>query len=127
MNDDLVEAVDPRDEYVAEAVKLASGDAAARADLRIVLTAMHGVGAPLTSRVLEEAGFTHVSLVAAQAEPDPDFPTVPFPNPEEAGALDMAIEQARAEDADLIIAVDPTRTAARSRFRTPPPRPDGVR
>jgi len=107
MNDDLVEAVDPRDEYVAEAVKLASGDAAARADLRIVLTAMHGVGAPLTSRVLEEAGFTHVSLVAAQAEPDPDFPTVPFPNPEEAGALDMAIEQARAEDADLIIAVDP--------------------
>ena len=92
MNDDLVEAVDPRDEYVAEAVKLASGDAAARADLRIVLTAMHGVGAPLTSRVLEEAGFTHVSLVAAQAEPDPDFPTVPFPNPEEA---------------DLIIAVDP--------------------
>ena len=107
MNGDLVEAVDPRDEYVAEAVKLASGDAAARADLRIVLTAMHGVGAPLTSRVLEEAGFTHVSLVAAQAEPDPDFPTVPFPNPEEAGALDMAIEQARAEDADLIIAVDP--------------------
>ena len=60
---------------------------------------MHGVGAPLTSRVLEEAGFTHVSLVAAQAEPDPDFPTVPFPNPEEAGALDMAIEQAQAEDA----------------------------
>ena len=107
MNDDLVEAVDPRDEYVAEAVKLASGDEAARADLRIVLTAMHGVGAPLTSRVLEEAGFTHVSLVAAQAEPDPDFPTVPFPNPEEAGALDMAIEQARAEGADLIIAVDP--------------------
>ena len=107
MNDDLVEAVDPREEYVACASALASGEASAREDLRIVLTAMHGVGAPLTSRVLEEAGFTHVSLVAAQAEPDPDFPTVPFPNPEEAGALDMAIEQARAEDADLIIAVDP--------------------
>ena len=107
MNDDLVEAVDPRDEYVAEAIKLASGDEAARADLRIVLTAMHGVGASLTARVLAEAGFANVSLVAAQAEPDPDFPTVPFPNPEEAGALDMAIEQARAEGADLIIAVDP--------------------
>ena len=107
MNDDLVEAVDPRDEYVAEAVKLASGDEAARADLRIVLTAMHGVGASMTARVLAEAGFANVSLVAAQAEPDPDFPTVPFPNPEEAGALDMAIEQARAEGADLIIAVDP--------------------
>jgi len=107
MNDDLVEAVDPRDEYVAEAIKLASGEADARADLRIVLTAMHGVGAAMTARVLAEAGFAKVSLVAAQAEPDPDFPTVPFPNPEEAGALDMAIEQARAEDADLIIAVDP--------------------
>ena len=107
MNDDLVQAVDPRDEYVAEAVKLASGDEAARADLRIVLTAMHGVGASMTARVLAEAGFANVSLVAAQAEPDPDFPTVPFPNPEEAGALDMAIEQARAEGADLIIAVDP--------------------
>ena len=107
MNDDLVEAVDPREEYVAEAVTLASGDEAARADLRIVLTAMHGVGAAMTARVLAEAGFAKVSLVAAQAEPDPDFPTVPFPNPEEAGALDMAIEQARAEDADLIIAVDP--------------------
>ena len=104
---DLIEAVDPRDEYVAEAIKLASGNEAARADLRIVLTAMHGVGAAITSRVLAEAGFTNVSLVAAQADPDPDFPTVPFPNPEEAGALDMAIEQAREQGADLIIAVDP--------------------
>ena len=107
MNDDLVEAVDPREEYVACASALASGEAAAREDLRIVLTAMHGVGAAITSRVLAEAGFSNVSLVEAQAQPDPDFPTVPFPNPEEAGALDMAIEQAREQGADLIIAVDP--------------------
>ena len=107
MNDDLIEAVDPREEYVACASALASGEASAREDLRIVLTAMHGVGAAITSRVLAEAGFSNVSLVVAQAQPDPDFPTVPFPNPEEAGALDMAIEQARAEGADLIIAVDP--------------------
>lgn len=107
MNDDLIEAVDPRDEYVVSAVALASGDAAAREGLRIVLTAMHGVGSAITSRVLREAGFTNVTQVAAQADPDPDFPTVPFPNPEEAGALDMAIEQAREQDADLIIAVDP--------------------
>ena len=120
MNDDLVEAVDPREEYIAQAVALASGDAAARADLRIVLTAMHGVGAAMTARVLAEAGFAHVSLVAAQAEPDPDFPTVPFPNPEEAGALDMAIEQAQAEDADLIIAVDPD--ADRCALAVPDPR-----
>ena len=107
MNDDLVEAVDPREEYVACASALASGEASAREDLRIVLTAMHGVGAAITSRVLAEAGFSNVSLVAAQADPDPDFPTVPFPNPEEAGALDMAMEQAREQGADLIIAVDP--------------------
>jgi len=107
MNDDLVEAVDPREEYVACASALASGEATAREDLRIVLTAMHGVGAAITSRVLAEAGFTNVALVAAQADPDPDFPTVPFPNPEEAGALDMAMEQAREQGADLIIAVDP--------------------
>ena len=107
MNDDLVEAVDPREEYVACASALASGEASAREDLRIVLTAMHGVGAAITSRVLAEAGFSNVSLVEAQADPDPDFPTVPFPNPEEAGALDMAIEQAREQGADLIIAVDP--------------------
>ena len=107
MNDDLVEAVDPREEYVACASALASGEASAREDLRIVLTAMHGVGAAITSRVLAEAGFSNVSLVEAQADPDPDFPTVPFPNPEEAGALDMAMEQAREQGADLIIAVDP--------------------
>ena len=107
MDDDLIEAVDPREEYVACASALASGEASARENLRIVLTAMHGVGAAITSRVLAEAGFSNVSLVAAQADPDPDFPTVPFPNPEEAGALDMAIEQAREQGADLIIAVDP--------------------
>ena len=107
MNDDLVEAVDPREEYVACVSALASGEASAREDLRIVLTAMHGVGAAITSRVLAEAGFSNVSLVEAQAQPDPDFPTVPFPNPEEAGALDMAMEQAREQGADLIIAVDP--------------------
>lgn len=107
MNDDLIEAVDPREEYVACASALASGEASAREDLRIVLTAMHGVGAAITSRVLAEAGFSNVSLVEAQAQPDPDFPTVPFPNPEEAGALDMAMEQAREQGADLIIAVDP--------------------
>ena len=102
-----IEAVDPREEYVACASALSSGEASAREDLRIVLTAMHGVGAAITSRVLAEAGFSNVSLVAAQADPDPDFPTVPFPNPEEAGALDMAIDQAREQGADLIIAVDP--------------------
>ena len=81
MNDDLIEAVDPREEYVACASALASGDASAREDLRIVLTAMHGVGAAITSRVLAEAGFTNVSLVAAQADPDADRCALAVPDP----------------------------------------------
>lgn len=76
-------------------------------DLRIVLTPLHGVGAPLALEVLERAGFTDVTVVTRQGQPDPDFPTVDFPNPEEPGALDLAIETAEEVGADLIIANDP--------------------
>lgn len=101
-----IEQIDPRDEYVAVASRLGRGGAE-KTDLKITLTAMHGVGGALTQRVLHEAGFTQVSLVAEQADPDPDFPTVSFPNPEEPGALDLAIAQANKDKSDLIIAVDP--------------------
>ncbi|ERH28083.1 phospho-sugar mutase [Schaalia sp. HMT-877] len=106
-DDARIEPVDPRDAYVAAASALARGSAAEKAALRITLTAMHGVGAALTTRVLAEAGFSDVRLVAEQAEPDPDFSTVPFPNPEEPGALDLAMERASEEGSDVIIAVDP--------------------
>jgi phosphomannomutase len=76
-------------------------------DLRIVLTPMHGVGGETAQAVLKAAGFTDVTLVAEQAEPDPDFPTVSFPNPEEPGALDLALESAERLDADIVIANDP--------------------
>ncbi len=76
-------------------------------DLRIVLTPMHGVGGETAQAVLNAAGFTDVTLVAEQAEPDPDFPTVSFPNPEEPGALDLALETAERLDADIVIANDP--------------------
>ncbi|MBR5949972.1 MAG: phospho-sugar mutase [Actinomycetaceae bacterium] len=76
-------------------------------DLPIVYTAMHGVGAQTMRKLFTKAGFTNVTEVAEQCEPDPDFPTVPFPNPEEDGALDMAIEKARASGAQLVIASDP--------------------
>ncbi|HLS16080.1 MAG TPA: phospho-sugar mutase [Beutenbergiaceae bacterium] len=76
-------------------------------ELRIVLTPMHGVGGELAKKVLARAGFTDVTVVGEQAEPDPDFPTVAFPNPEEPGALDLAIATARRVGADLIIANDP--------------------
>ncbi|PRB39688.1 phosphomannomutase [Arthrobacter sp. MYb23] len=76
-------------------------------DLKIVLTPMHGVGGETAVSVLNAAGFTDVTLVAEQAEPDPDFPTVAFPNPEEPGALDLALAAAADSGADLVVANDP--------------------
>ena len=75
--------------------------------LRIVYTPVHGVGGALAVEALRRAGFTDVHVVAAQAAPDPDFPTAPFPNPEEPGVLDLALEEARAVGADLVLANDP--------------------
>ncbi|WP_217614861.1 phospho-sugar mutase [Cellulomonas sp. GbtcB1] len=98
------------DAYVAEVLGLAdlSDEARARhAALRVVLTPMHGVGGGTARRVLAEAGFTDVHVVTLQAEPDPDFPTVAFPNPEEPGAIDLAVALAAEVQADLVIALDP--------------------
>jgi len=103
------------DTYVDTVAALATStdpaaDAAARdraATLRIVLTPMHGVGGAVARRVLARAGFSDVHLVREQAEPDADFPTVAFPNPEEAGAIDLAVALAADLDADLVLALDP--------------------
>jgi phosphomannomutase len=76
-------------------------------DLKIVLTPLHGVGGTTAVSVLRAAGFTDVTLVSEQAEPDPDFPTVSFPNPEEPGALDLALGAAMQVDADIVLANDP--------------------
>ncbi len=76
-------------------------------DLRIVHTAMHGVGSAVALAALRRAGFPDTHPVPEQADPDPDFPTVAFPNPEEAGALDLALDLARQVSADLVIANDP--------------------
>jgi len=75
--------------------------------LRVVLTPLHGVGGPIVTEVLARAGFTDVHVVPEQADPDPQFPTVAFPNPEEPGALDLAMRTASEVGADLIIANDP--------------------
>ncbi|MCB9778637.1 MAG: phospho-sugar mutase [Alphaproteobacteria bacterium] len=72
-----------------------------------VYTAMHGVGYRLLARVLDAAGHTPVRAVAAQRDPDGDFPTVTLPNPEEDGAMDLALDLARASGADLVLANDP--------------------
>lgn len=76
-------------------------------DVRIVLTPMHGVGGETGVEALRRAGFTDVHVVPQQAQPDPDFPTVSFPNPEEPGALDLALDLAREVEADVVVALDP--------------------
>ncbi len=75
--------------------------------LSIVYTPMHGVAGALFCDALRLAGHAPPSVVAAQAAPDPDFPTVASPNPEEPGALDLAFQDARALGADLVLANDP--------------------
>jgi phosphomannomutase len=78
-----------------------------RANTKVVITSLHGVGSELMNRVLAEAGFTDVHEVAEQAQPDPDFPTVAFPNPEEKGAIDLSLALAESVGADVVIANDP--------------------
>ncbi|MFF7318254.1 phospho-sugar mutase [Streptomyces albogriseolus] len=74
---------------------------------RTVYTAMHGVGKDVLLAAFARAGFPAPDLVTEQADPDPDFPTVAFPNPEEPGAMDLAFAKARETDPDLVIANDP--------------------
>jgi phosphomannomutase len=91
------------DDYVA-AVMALGGDVGS---LHLVHTALHGVGTEVVRRVFTAAGFRQVESVPQQELPDPDFPTVAFPNPEEPGALDLALELARERGADLVVANDP--------------------
>lgn len=90
-------------EYINRTIKIAPRPG----DIKIVYTAMHGVGTETVQRVFNHAGFATLILVDEQCAPDPDFPTVAFPNPEEPGAIDLALAKARDFGADLVIANDP--------------------
>ena len=78
-----------------------------RSDLKVVATPLHGVGGRYLEEIFPRAGYTGLQLVPEQAEPDGEFPTVNFPNPEEPGALDLAIAHAQRTDAEIILANDP--------------------
>ncbi len=95
------------DQVVDEYIKRTSALAPRPSNLKIVYTAMHGVGTETVKKVFSQAGFNNLILVDEQCTPDPDFPTVAFPNPEEPGAIDLALAKARATNADLVIANDP--------------------
>lgn len=104
------------DHYLARVSDLIS---AGPRDLKIVVTSMHGVGGEVMLEALENVGFLDVTAVPEQHEPDPNFPTVAFPNPEEPGALDLAMGLAEDVGAELILANDPD--ADRSSAAVPAP------
>ena len=93
------------DSYLARVCGLALAGGAR--DISVAYTAMHGVGSPLMKSALTGAGFPAPLAVIAQDEPDPDFPTVSFPNPEEPGAMDLAMDLAGGAHVDLVLANDP--------------------
>lgn len=97
------------EEYIQKVLSLSiSKEALSRQqDLRIVYSSLHGTGITLVPRILERMGFRNVTVVQQQATPDGNFPTVKYPNPEEHEAMSIALEQAKALDADLVMATDP--------------------
>ncbi|GAB3684282.1 phospho-sugar mutase [Saccharopolyspora tripterygii] len=92
------------DDYLARVSALPRGG---DREVRVAATALHGVGAKVLRRALHGAGFDDVHFVSSQSEPDPDFPTVGFPNPEEPGATDELLQLAEDINADLAVALDP--------------------
>ncbi|MBI3179017.1 MAG: phospho-sugar mutase, partial [Deltaproteobacteria bacterium] len=114
VGDDLVES------YLQGVAALSRGRAKAeRAGLAIAYTPLHGVGARVAEQALRRAGFTAVFTVVAQREPDPRFPSVRFPNPEEPGAMDMVLTLAREQRAALACANDPDADRLAVAVRTP--------
>src|SRR6185437_17008962 len=108
--------------YVA-AVAAGGRRPAGAPELKVVHTALHGVGDGTLRAVLDAAGWPQPVPVAAQRYPDPDFPTVPYPNPEAPGVLDLARAAAAEAGADLVLANDPDA----DRLAVMVPGPDGWR
>jgi phosphomannomutase len=110
-NEDLIEYIDSEIDaaFIKSSIENASFNipAAAKSDLKIVFTSLHGTSIMSVPETLAQAGYTNVNLVAEQSEPNGDFPTVKSPNPEEPEALKMALELADKIQADIVIGTDP--------------------
>ncbi len=110
-DDQLIESIgDEIDEKyisVLKALSLSPESIQKASDTKIVFSSIHGTGIKLVPRVLEAFGFKQVTIVKEQAEPDGNFPTVVYPNPEEAEAMSLALKKAKEIDADLVMATDP--------------------
>jgi phosphomannomutase len=98
-----VDGSDIIEHYLSRAAAMRRGSGT----VRVALTPLHGVGGTTAVEALRRAGFTDVHTVASQFAPDPDFPTVAFPNPEEPGAVDALLDLAARVDADVAVALDP--------------------
>jgi phosphomannomutase len=96
-----------RTDLVQRYIERAAGLRRGTGSVRVALTALHGVGGAVAVDTLHRAGFTEVHSVGTQFAPDPNFPTVAFPNPEELGATDALLALAADVDADVAIALDP--------------------
>jgi phosphomannomutase len=94
-------------DLVERYIERAAGVRRAAGSVRVALTPLHGVGGAVAVETLHRAGFEQVHTVGAQFAPDPDFPTVAFPNPEEPGAADALLALAADVEADIAIALDP--------------------
>jgi len=106
---DLIEMVDKDvdEAFLDAAIRNGCYDAAGKDDFSVVFTALHGTSITMVPPVLEKAGYKNVHIVAEQAKPDGDFPTVESPNPEEPEALKMAVALAEETNADMVIGTDP--------------------
>jgi phosphoglucomutase len=108
---ELIEVIDKEVDEAFQAASVKNGSfgtsSSAKENLKIVFTSLHGASCTATPQVLQKAGYENVYLVKEQAAPDPNFPTVKSPNPEEPEALKMALELAEKENADIVIGTDP--------------------
>src|SRR5690606_10882935 len=107
----LIQLIDKEvdEAFIEASVKNGSFGAKGKDDFKIVFTPLHGTSITAIPEVLKRAGYKNVSIIAEQAKPDGNFPTVKSPNPEEPEALSIAIRKAEEIGADMVIGTDPDR------------------